>query len=246
MARQTPTHASFVRAVCPLRWRREQLCPRLLTSSLEYQIRRELARYPRTSLLRDPDDLGANERESAFASREMTKLVREKEALSIESNHKKRRAHSISIYSRARSSEVHGTRYKTRCDQRQRQQAIVADMVLTIVAAMQRVYRRKHVGASWEELLVSMVVRRNDEAGKPPLSIADIEKILRVPRSNVQRAVRALIREGVTSRVGRDYRANPDFFAARVDAAYMTKVREAIITAARELETLDAARPAIF
>ncbi len=119
-------------------------------------------------------------------------------------------------------------------------------MVLTIVAAMQRVYRRKHVGASWEELLVSMVVRRNDEAGKPPLSIADIEKILRVPRSNVQRAVRALIREGVTSRVGRDYRANPDFFAARVDAAYMTKVREAIITAARELETLDAARPAIF
>lgn len=116
-------------------------------------------------------------------------------------------------------------------------------MVLTIVAAMQRVYRRKHVGASWEELLVSMVVRRNDEAGKPPLSIADIEKI---PRSNVQRAVRALIREGVTSRVGRDYRANPDFFAARVDAAYMTKVREAIITAARELETLDAARPAIF
>ncbi|BAR57582.1 hypothetical protein NK6_4414 [Bradyrhizobium diazoefficiens] len=129
---------------------------------------------------------------------------------------------------------------------RQRQQAIVADMVLTIVAAMQRVYRRKHVGASWEELLVSMVVRRNDEAGKPPLSIADIEKILRVPRSNVQRAVRALIREGVTSRVGRDYRANPDFFAARVDAAYMTKVREAIITAARELETLDAARPAIF
>ncbi|WP_038384920.1 MarR family transcriptional regulator [Bradyrhizobium elkanii] len=121
--------------------------------------------------------------------------------------------------------------------ERQRQSAVVADMMLTIVAAMQRDYRRKHIGASFEELLVAMAVRRNDNQGKPPINVAALEKVLNVPRSNVSRAVATLIRhQGIIRKVDHAYTGNPAYLAPRVDAAYFTAIREAIITAAHELQ----------
>ncbi|WP_139486474.1 hypothetical protein [Bradyrhizobium ivorense] len=101
-----------------------------------------------------------------------------------------------------------------------------------------RDYRRKHVGAVAEENFVAAVVVDNDDAGKPPISVSGIAQALNMPRSNVGRAVNALVDQGRIRKEGRGYVTDLDFFAERINADYFKNIQKAIITAARELQNM--------
>jgi hypothetical protein len=124
---------------------------------------------------------------------------------------------------------------------RHKQSAIVGRLTVACFVAMRSGYARKHLGAVFEELLVALAIRINDDLGMPALTASDIAKHLGVPRSNVRRCLDVLIGEGVVRKNGeRGYRGELDWLAARIDAEYFLKIRDAIITAADELKALDA------
>ncbi|MHC2534248.1 helix-turn-helix domain-containing protein [Bradyrhizobium diazoefficiens] len=119
---------------------------------------------------------------------------------------------------------------------RRKQSAIVSRMMITIVKQLQRDYRRKHIGQSFEELLVAMKVRAHEDAGKPPITISDVAKFLNMPRSNARRALEAVIHhQGIIRKDGRGFITDPAYHAARIDAENFAAIRQAIITAADEL-----------
>lgn len=103
-------------------------------------------------------------------------------------------------------------------------------------------YERKHLGAVFEELLVALAIRVNDDFGAPPITASDIARHLGVPRSNVRRCLDLLIDEGVIRKEGEHgYRGELDWLAARIDAGYFRKIHDAIIIAADQLKALDGA-----
>ncbi|MCP3472389.1 hypothetical protein NLM33_18910 [Bradyrhizobium sp. CCGUVB1N3] len=123
----------------------------------------------------------------------------------------------------------------------QHQAAIVYQMILTICLTLHRDHGRKsHVGAASEELLVAMVIRVNDGAGLPPISISAIGRQLNMSRTSVRRAVGALIRhKGVICKCRDGYMGNPKYVAVRPDADdYIPHIQNAITTAATQLATL--------
>jgi hypothetical protein len=124
---------------------------------------------------------------------------------------------------------------------RHKQSAIIARLTVTCFVAMRSGYPRKHIGAVFEELLVGLAIRINDDLGMPPLTASDIAKHLGLPRSNVRRCLDALIGESVIRKeADGGYRGELDWLASRIDAEYFLKIRDAVITAADALKTLDA------
>jgi DNA-binding transcriptional ArsR family regulator len=124
---------------------------------------------------------------------------------------------------------------------RHKQSAIIARLTVACFVAMRSGYPRKHIGAVFEELLVALAIRINDDLGMPPLTASDIAKHLGLPRSNVRRCLDALISEGVIRKeADGGYRGELDWLASRIDAEYFLKIRDAVITAADELKALDA------
>jgi DNA-binding IclR family transcriptional regulator len=94
--------------------------------------------------------------------------------------------------------------------------------------------------AVFEEILVGLAIRIADDLGAPALTATDISKVLGLPRSNVRRCLDALISERVIQKEGEHgYRGELDWLAARIDAEYILKIRDAIITAAEHLKALD-------
>lgn len=127
---------------------------------------------------------------------------------------------------------------------RHEQSAIIGRMTVACFVAMRSGYARKHLGAVFEELLVGLAIRIADDLGAPALTATDLSKYLGLPRSNVRRCLEALITEGVIRKEGaHSYRGELDWLAARIDAEYFLKIRDAIITAADELKALDARPP---
>jgi IclR helix-turn-helix domain len=124
---------------------------------------------------------------------------------------------------------------------RHKQSATIARLTVACFVAMRSGYPRKHIGAVFEELLVALAIRINDDLGMPPLTASDIAKHLGLPRSNVRRCLDALISEGVIRKeADGGYRGELDWLASRIDAEYFLKIRDAVITAADELKALDA------
>jgi hypothetical protein len=124
---------------------------------------------------------------------------------------------------------------------RHKQSAIIARLTVACFVAMRSGYPRKHIGAVFEELLVALAIRINDDLGMPLLTASDIAKHLGLPRSNVRRCLDALISEGVIRKeADGGYRGELDWLASRIDAEYFLKIRDAVITAADELKALDA------
>jgi DNA-binding MarR family transcriptional regulator len=109
-------------------------------------------------------------------------------------------------------------------------------MMLTAFRLMNKNFPHKHLGALFEELLVLMVIRQQDEfGGNGPTTISGITRKLNVPRSNVSRAVAGLVRQGIIEKVGRGYRGRMDYLAPRVEAAYWKGIVKAVTDAADDL-----------
>ena len=124
---------------------------------------------------------------------------------------------------------------------RHRQSTIISRLTVTSFMAMRSGYARKHLGAVFEELLVGLAIRTNDDLGARPLTASDISKYLGLPRSNVRRCLDVLVGEGVIRKEAEGgYRGELDWLASRIDAEYFLKIRDAIIVAADELKALDA------
>jgi DNA-binding MarR family transcriptional regulator len=117
------------------------------------------------------------------------------------------------------------------------QAAIVSTMMLAVARAMHGDYRRKHVGAVWEELLTAFVLWQADTV-TDPMSVAEIAKVLGIPRSNVKRALDALIDDnhGLARKTGQRYCRNVDFVSVRPNSRHFTDIRVSVIRAGRELE----------
>jgi hypothetical protein len=118
---------------------------------------------------------------------------------------------------------------------RRAQAAIVARLWVTICLAFAREYRRKHIGAIFTDILVGMLIRQNDDDGKPPLSISCIAKILNMPRSNVKRATDALMSQGVIISHEGAFTENEAFIAGRLDSNCAATIIGAILKAADDL-----------
>ena len=123
---------------------------------------------------------------------------------------------------------------------RHKQSAIIARLTVACFMALRSGYARKHLGAVFEEVLVGLAIRINDDLGARPLTASDISRILGLPRSNVRRCLDALAGEGVLRREAEGgYRGQLDWLASRIDAEYFLKIRDAIVIAADELKALD-------
>jgi len=124
---------------------------------------------------------------------------------------------------------------------RHKQSAIIGRLTVACFVALRSGYARKHLGAVFEELLVGLAIRINDDLGARPLTASDISKILGLPRSNVRRCLDALVGEGVLRKEAErgGYRGELDWLASRIDAEYFLRIRDAIVIAADELKALD-------
>jgi DNA-binding transcriptional ArsR family regulator len=121
---------------------------------------------------------------------------------------------------------------------RHHQAAILSRMMVTIIAALHSTYRRKNVGAVFSELMVAFAIRINDDDGKPPLQINTIAKIVKMPRSNVRRALEVLVEVGMAKKQDDGYVGDLEFLKARLNPPYWQEALEAIDTAAKELSKL--------
>lgn len=124
---------------------------------------------------------------------------------------------------------------------RHKQSAIVGRLLVACFVTMRSGYPRKHLGAVFEELLIAVMIRVNDDLGAPPRTASDISKYLGLPRSNVRRCLDVLISEGVVRKVNEHgHTGELDWLASRIDAEYFVRIHDAIIAAADELKALDA------
>lgn len=117
------------------------------------------------------------------------------------------------------------------------QAVIVSTMMLAVSRGFHGDYRRKHVGAVWEELLVAFVLWHTDTMLKP-MTVLSIAKFLGIPRSNVHRALDALVVSGLVCKVGRRYGRDLDFIAVRPNSRFFRDIRAAVMKAGRELESV--------
>lgn len=115
------------------------------------------------------------------------------------------------------------------------QAVIVSTMMLAVSKAMHGDYRRKHVGAVWEELLCAFVLWHVDTVTKPQTA-SGVAKFLGIPRSNAKRSLDALVAGGLARKVGRGYGRNVDFIAVRPNSRFFGEIRAAVMKAGRELE----------
>lgn len=117
------------------------------------------------------------------------------------------------------------------------QATIVSAMMIALARGFHGDYRRKHVGAVWEELLVAFMLWKSDTM-KQPMTIMGISNDLGIPRTNVSRAVAALLAQGLVCKINRRYGRNVGFISVRPNSRFFREIREAVMKAGRELEVL--------
>src|SRR5262245_17261206 len=116
-----------------------------------------------------------------------------------------------------------GTMRSAKLTRRLRAATVVSKMELIIYRAMLIGYDRhdKNLAGLLPEIAVVMIIRINDDRGRPPISASKISKKLRMPRENVRRWLRQLEKHGVITKSGRwGYVGNDDYVEARLHAAY--------------------------
>jgi hypothetical protein len=122
---------------------------------------------------------------------------------------------------------------------RYRQSVIVSEMMVSIVAGVRRAFRsKKNFSRLFEQWWVAMAIRLNDGCGGQPLKVADIEKHLGIPRTNADRAVKALLAEGMIREEGRGFVGDIAFLEKHLDADYFKIAVAAILIAADKLRKL--------
>jgi hypothetical protein len=131
------------------------------------------------------------------------------------------------------------TRTKKKFSVLEREAQVVATVMLkTFLALAPSYYGARHLGAAMEKILIVAAVRVA-EASSKSCTISTLTKVLRMPRTSVQRALAQLETVGAVTRTGRTYHAaalSPE----RVDKAGRDAVLNAIIAAGHELEALAA------
>jgi predicted DNA-binding transcriptional regulator len=119
---------------------------------------------------------------------------------------------------------------------RHRASAIVARMYLRTLTAVMNDLSRDSLATTVPEMLIAMVVRLNDDQGKPPISISEIERMTGISRKTVRRHVNRLIGRGVVIRRDDGVIGSDAYLLARVDAPYFKEIVQAVRDAAKELE----------
>lgn len=119
---------------------------------------------------------------------------------------------------------------------RRRASAIVARMYLRTLTAIMGDLSRDSLAMAVPDMLIAMVVRLNDDQGKPPISISEIERMTGISRRTVRRHVEQLVERGVVIRSDDGVVGSDAYLLARIDAAYFKEVVQAVRDAAKELE----------
>jgi hypothetical protein len=121
-------------------------------------------------------------------------------------------------------------------EMRRRASVVVSKMMLICVKAMIEGYvRHDNIGAIFPEILVAMAIRVNDDRHAKPMSIMRITKVTGMPRANVQRFLKPLVRNQVVAKCGGGYVGHDAFLQARVNARYFLHMIAAIRAAAKAL-----------
>jgi DNA-binding transcriptional ArsR family regulator len=127
-----------------------------------------------------------------------------------------------------------------RLQRRHQESVIVSKMMLKICFEMIEVIGAPHFGPAVEPLLVAMAIRENDGDGKPPMKVSDLVKRLKMPRSNVRRALAKLLDDGmIHERNDSSYVGSIDYLAARIDAEYFIEIKKAVHAASAALKALE-------
>jgi biotin operon repressor len=123
---------------------------------------------------------------------------------------------------------------------RARQSAIVARLTLTIFRNMTGDFGHDDLVACVPDLLISMVIRENDEAGNPPLSLSEISRLTGISRRTVGRRVDALVERGAfIHQVGVGVYGNDGYLEDRIEAEFFMIILKAIAEAADALSKLN-------
>lgn len=119
---------------------------------------------------------------------------------------------------------------------RRRASAIIARMYLRTLTAIMSDLSRDSLAMTVPEMLIAMVVRLNDDQGKPPISISEIERMTGISRRTVRRHVTRLVGRGVVIRSDDGVIGSDNYLMARIDADYFKEIVRAIRDAAKALE----------
>lgn len=118
------------------------------------------------------------------------------------------------------------------------QATIVSAMMLALARGFHGDYHNnKHVGAVWEELLVAFVLWSTDTT-RHPMTVLGIAKALGIPRSNVNRAIDALVVAGLAYKVRRRYARDVRFIEARPTSEHFRAIRKTVMRAGRQLQAI--------
>jgi predicted transcriptional regulator len=119
---------------------------------------------------------------------------------------------------------------------RRRASTTVSKMMLICCRNLVRAYRPGNIATVFPELLVSMAVRVNDQRrGNKPISIIAIARITGMPRANVQRFLKHLVRHGVVEKRDGGYVSCDDYLRQRLGARYFVHIIRAIRATEKDL-----------
>lgn len=123
------------------------------------------------------------------------------------------------------------TSHSKELDNLLQQATIVSSMMLTVIQHMHGDFDHKHPGAILEQLIVAFVFWGRDTISRP-LTVTEVAKILRIPRSNVDRAVDVLNQQGLIREIKRQrFGRNLNFIAVRPNSTHFVEIRMAVMAA---------------
>ena len=109
-------------------------------------------------------------------------------------------------------------------------------MYLRTLTAIMGDLSRDNLAMTVPDMLIAMVIRLNDDQGKPPISISEIERMTGISRRSVRRHIEQLVERGVVIRSDDGVVGSDAYLLARLDAAYFKEIVQAVRDAAKELE----------
>ena len=98
-------------------------------------------------------------------------------------------------------------------------------------------YGTRHIGAALEKVAIVTAVNVC-EGDRAPCTAARLARLLRMPRTNVQRALAELMANKVVHRIGQVYFVAFDTYSSRLDPAKHKALCKMVIEAGRQLEKL--------
>jgi predicted transcriptional regulator len=122
-------------------------------------------------------------------------------------------------------------------EERRRASVTVSKMLLILSRLMVIGYVRPlNIAAIYPEILVLMAIRVNDARHRKPMTAHRISKVTGMPRENVRRFLKILIKHEAVIRSGIGYVGHDGFLQKRVGARYFKHMVSAIHAASRALK----------